>query len=236
MTLLAYHNDPKIKTKYLSRVKRHEKADAVIKGQYWQNGRGCAVGCTIHGSDHMKYETELGIPVMLARLEDRIFEGLPLEKAKIWPAQFLTAVSVGADLSLVGWKFLHWLLTEQIKVEGEGKIFDDVRAAVKQCADVLVPLKEGGEVDKDAAARAADAARAAADAACATDAAARAANAAADAADAAVYAADAAYAARAAHAAVYAAYAARAAHAAAWRQMADKLIKLIEECKPGRES
>jgi hypothetical protein len=51
----------------------------------------------------MAYETELGIPVMLARLEDWIFEGLPVERAKLWPKQFLTTIKSGSDLSLVGW-------------------------------------------------------------------------------------------------------------------------------------
>ncbi len=47
-TLRAFHNNPKVKSKYLARVKAHEKADEIIKGTYWQGGKGCAVGCTIH--------------------------------------------------------------------------------------------------------------------------------------------------------------------------------------------
>lgn len=47
----AFHNDKKIKAKYLARVKAHIKAGEVIKGKYWENGKGCAVGCTIHGYD-----------------------------------------------------------------------------------------------------------------------------------------------------------------------------------------
>jgi hypothetical protein len=223
--MLAFYNDPTLKAKYLSRVQDHQAADEIAQGFYWESGRGCAVGCTIHGRNHMAYERELGIPVMLARLEDQIFEGLPLEMAKAWPARFLGAVTPGSDLSQVGWKFLHWLLTDQIRVEGEGKIFDDVRKAIKQCADVLVPLKDGGVVDKDAAYVAADAAanaayaaRAAAyaaDAAAYAAGAAGAARAAAYAADAAAYAAGAAGAARAARAAAGAARAARAVDAAA---------------------
>jgi hypothetical protein len=64
--MLAYHNDPKIKAQYLRRVRAHEKMDEIIQGKYWERGRGCAVGCTIHGSDHTQYETELGIPEWLA--------------------------------------------------------------------------------------------------------------------------------------------------------------------------
>ena len=48
----AFFNDEKIKEVYLQRVTEHEKADEIIKGQYWENGKGCAVGCTIHSSNH----------------------------------------------------------------------------------------------------------------------------------------------------------------------------------------
>jgi hypothetical protein len=58
----AFHNDNEIKQKYLKRVIAHQKADELIKGKYWEKGKGCAVGCTIHSGDHAKYETELGIP------------------------------------------------------------------------------------------------------------------------------------------------------------------------------
>lgn len=75
MTLLAFHGDKAIKAKYLARVKAHAEADEIIHGTYWEKGKGCAVGCTIHSEKHSAYETELGMPIILARLEDRIFEG-----------------------------------------------------------------------------------------------------------------------------------------------------------------
>ena len=104
----AFHNDPAIKEKYLSRVREHALADEIIKGVYWEKGRGCAVGCTIHSSNHKAYEDELGIPMILARLEDGIFECLPLDRAKLWPEQFLNIIKVGADLSNVWPKFADW--------------------------------------------------------------------------------------------------------------------------------
>ena len=111
-TMKAFHGDVAIKAKYIGRVLAHAEADQIIHGKYWENGKGCAVGCTIHGSDHMAYEREGIAPVMLARLEDSLFEGMTNGRAKQFPLQFLSAIKVGADLSLVGWKFLHWLLTE----------------------------------------------------------------------------------------------------------------------------
>lgn len=85
----AFHNDPAIKGKYLARVRMHREADQLVKGQYWENGKGCAVGCTVHSSSHADYETELGIPRKLARIEDGIFEGLPNGQALSWPERFL---------------------------------------------------------------------------------------------------------------------------------------------------
>ena len=99
--MLAFHNDPKIKEKYLKRVRAHAKADKIVKGQYWEDGKGCAVGCTILGKDHYKYEKELGIPVSIAYLEDKIFEGLPNEEAMTFPVRFLEAIPVGANLEHV---------------------------------------------------------------------------------------------------------------------------------------
>lgn len=65
-TLIAYHGDPAIKAKYLTRIQAHEAADEIIHGKYWENGKGCAVGCTVHSNSHAAFETELGIPRMLA--------------------------------------------------------------------------------------------------------------------------------------------------------------------------
>ena len=93
-TLLAFHGKPSIKKIYLDRVRAHAKADEIISGKYWEGGKGCAVGCTIHGSSHSAYEAEIGIPRVLAYLEDRLFEALykfDTVAAKAWPERFISA-------------------------------------------------------------------------------------------------------------------------------------------------
>jgi len=55
--MLAFHNDQEIKNKYLTRVKQHQAADEIVKGQYWEEGKSCAVGCTVHSNSHAAYET-----------------------------------------------------------------------------------------------------------------------------------------------------------------------------------
>jgi len=96
--MLTFHGKQELKDERIAQVRAHRLADQLVKGQYWQDGKGCAVGCTIHSSDHRAYETELGIPVELAYLEDTIFENLSNGKAMLWPERFLRAIPVGVDL------------------------------------------------------------------------------------------------------------------------------------------
>jgi hypothetical protein len=221
----AFHNDPAIKTKYLARVAMHRAADELIKGQGWENGKGCAIGCTLEKYDHSRYPIEIGIPEMLARLEDCIFEGLPNGKSQAWPERFLSAIKPGADLSRVGWQFLLWLLTRS----GIGA-YDHplVRDAVAQVAEVLRAPAEGRPIDESAARSAAWSARSAAwsaeSAACAAESARSAAESARSAAESA--AESAAWSARSA--AWSARSAARSAESAAYETMADQLIALLE--------
>jgi len=156
----AFHGDPAIKAKYVNRVQAHAAADEIIHGTYWERGKGCAVGCTIHSGKHGDYETELGVPRMLAKLEDRLFEGMANGKSKQFPARFLEAIPVGADLSRVGWQFLHWLLTEELARRNDPRVAKEIKA----CADVLIPLTKGEPADRNAADLARRAATAAADA------------------------------------------------------------------------
>ena len=146
---IAFKDTTITKPAILRQLRAHAAADQIVKGRYWQNGKGCAVGCTIHSSKHAEYESRFGIPQMLARLEDCIFEGLPNDKAKAWPVRFMSAVQPGTDLSCVGWKFLHWLLMDE-KVN-PGIKHPLVRDTIKQCADVLIPLSKGQPVDRSAA-------------------------------------------------------------------------------------
>jgi hypothetical protein len=117
MEMIAFHGKEEIKKFYLNRVQEHIDLDEIVKGVYFEDGepgkrKMCGVGCTIHSSDHLNYETELGIPQILAKLEDSIFEKLPNEVAKTWPLRFLESINVGADLSKVWAKFMIFILTD----------------------------------------------------------------------------------------------------------------------------
>jgi len=151
--IVAYHGSEQIKAAILAQLAAHRAADEMVKGMYWENGKGCAVGCTIHSADHAEYELRFGIPQMLARLEDLIFEGLPNGQAKNWPEKFMGAIDPGVDLSLVGWRFLHWVLTDE--VVNPGIRHPLVADAVRQCAAVLIPLTKGAADSAASAARSA---------------------------------------------------------------------------------
>ena len=107
--LLAYHGLTALKETTMKTVEAHRLADTLQQGLTGQDGKGCAVWCTVGAYRHSDYETKLGIPVELALLEDRIFERLSVEDSKLWPCRFLGAIQPGADLSLVFPQFYHWV-------------------------------------------------------------------------------------------------------------------------------
>ena len=94
------------------RVYGHYKADEIIQGEYWQNGKGCMVGCWIHGLDHSLFEPLFGISQLIAGLCDKIFEELPALEAKEFVVQVFEAIHEGAYLSLFWPKFAVKLLTD----------------------------------------------------------------------------------------------------------------------------
>jgi hypothetical protein len=233
-TLLAYHGDPKIKERYVARVAAHREADELIHGTGWEDGKGCAIGCLFEEYDHSLAPTQIGVPEVLAHLADEIFEGLKNGDAQTWATEWVEAIPVGADLSLVWPRFAEWMLVDPTDgVIRFAEKDEAVAKAIREVASLHSALIRGEVVGADrwAAARAAAwAARAAAWAAWDAAWAARAAAGAAwDAAWAAGDAAgDAWAAARAAGAA------AGDAGDAAWKRMAAKLIALLKAAPVGR--
>jgi hypothetical protein len=255
--MIAYHGLVQEKRTILRKLRAHAKADRLVKGRYWEDGKGCAVGCTLEDAtgSHYLYESRFGIPQALARLEDTIFEGLPNAKAMTWPVAFMSAVPVGADLSRVVWQFLHWLLTD-VRAS-PGIEHPTVKDAVARCAELMSRLALGGYVSweetrlayaaaesaaesaagagaaAESAAYAADSARSAGASAYSAEAAAESAEAAAESAAESAWSAGAAAGASAYSAgAAYAADSARSAGAAAaYVLMSEKLIQILKETK-----
>ncbi len=152
--MLAYHSDPSLKTRVLAELATHEAADRLLQGfGYWgqlddHQFRGCAVGCTLESiraaagletiehQRHMLYEPHLGVPRVLAILEDRLFERLPAETARQWPRRFLESIRPGADLSMVFVRWMRALLAEPGGVQaGVAR-----RPAIRPAVDSVIAL------------------------------------------------------------------------------------------------
>ena len=219
-------------------VAAHVAADTIIQGDYWDEASqsGCFIGCLAHDDDPESNEAEYGLPIMLQRIAENIFEALPADEAKTFFAALPDAVGCdGKDLSRVGWQFLAAELRSLPPQPADiQEVIDPVIAGMDRLANgqdwpaatAKAAAKAAANAAADAnAANAANAAKAAANAAYAANAAANAANAAN------AYAARAAwadnpYAARAAWAAAYAAHAPRAVVRLRQR---DLLLQLISE-------
>jgi len=163
--MISFHGDDAIKQKYLARVRAHAAADEIVKGVYWQGGKGCAVGCTIHSENHAAYQEELGLPEWLARLEDTLFESLPNDLAKTFPERFLIAIPVGKDLAHVRWRFSLYLLEENTllieSLQIDCGVKTKVLAAIGYASEVNRNAIASGVWDAAAASMARVAARAA---------------------------------------------------------------------------
>jgi len=200
-------------------VQQHVAADQAIQGTYWdaENSKGCFIGCLNHSSNPRSAEQRFGLPIMIQRIAESIFEGLPPDEARAFFAALPDAVECdGKDLSHVGWQFLASELRALPPQNAEiQSVIDPVIAGM----DLLACGQEWPAAAR-AAARAADSAAVSA----AAKAAAKAAASAADAAAAWTAAAAAAWAANSA--AAWAADSA-AACAAVRRRQRDCLLELI---------
>jgi hypothetical protein len=211
----------------------HIAADAVVAGHYWDKtvandigGTGCFIGCLAHSSDATVLTDTYGLPLVLTRVCESIFERLSLFDKAAGVAFFAVIPDAigrdGKDLSRVHWAFLAAELRAlpvtsaeiQTVIEGmdllaNGQEWSAARAAYA-AADAAAAYADAAYVDAARAAAYAAAYAAYADAAYVD--AARA--------DAAYAAADAAAAARA--------DAAAAARAATMRQR-DTILRLMKE-------
>lgn len=111
--LLAFQGNPEIKKKYLERLEMHHANDEIVKGGHWNNGKGCAVGCTLNGHNIHDYENKLGIPIELAYLEDNIFQGLENDIYKDFPIRFLSSININSNLEMIFYKFIYWMLIDK---------------------------------------------------------------------------------------------------------------------------
>lgn len=154
----AYHNDSAKKAALIAQLIAHEDADEITQGIGWENGHGCAVGCTLHAYDHSQGPAKLGWPEWLLHLEDALFEEMTPADAKGFPRRVAEAIPVGADLEPARLRFLHWTLTEFLGRDWPA----DVNAGLDDMGGLFARAIAGDEPTRAAwAARAVRAVRAA---------------------------------------------------------------------------
>jgi len=149
--LKAFLGSEKVKEKYVKRLTEHYDRDEIIHGVYWENGKGCAVGCIIHSHNHKSFETQLGIPEWFARLLDTLFEGMINIDAKKFPLLLLKSIPVGFD----NWQHIYHKICLHI-IEKECKNID--HPLVKQSIFDIINLHKTEETDVKKWLAAADAA------------------------------------------------------------------------------
>ena len=125
----SFHGDAELKRVILEGIEEHRQLDLLAAGSYRTNaGKVCAIGCQVgtlrehdperYGrlcwNDHAGLAQALGLPEWLLRLEDRLFERLPLEARLEWPGRLIGAIPVGVDLEPVRYRWRASLLQRRI--------------------------------------------------------------------------------------------------------------------------
>jgi hypothetical protein len=169
--ILSYHNKPEIKEQLIARMDKHIELDQLLKGATGQDGKGCTVWCALNNGDlkegynHKAFETILGLPEWLARLQDVIFEGLNVDDAKWFSSQWPKSIPVGKNLDPVKWKFCAFVMKENIERVLLLDISDELKKQVVDAINGVLSLHnnaiETGVWDGSAARSAWSAARSA---------------------------------------------------------------------------
>ena len=87
------------KDKWVKIMQAHQDADALMQGQWFNGEKGCFFGCAMQTDEEPleKATKEMGLPIWLVYLAERIFEGLPADEALKFPVQLLEAAPVNVD-------------------------------------------------------------------------------------------------------------------------------------------
>ena len=129
--MLTFNNNPELKKELIETLKHHRELDAYIQGQWLDvnsgkiegNGfRGCFYGCTMQTAEEpiLKFSEKYFIDLGIVSISEKIFEGLPIDQAKLFPLDLMQAVQVGVDLNIIKSKWNTILLTDQLRFVGKG--------------------------------------------------------------------------------------------------------------------
>jgi hypothetical protein len=99
--LRAFHGDESIKSEWIHLLETRQEKGLIVR-RHGLDG--------IYGQP-VDYVRNLVLPASFEPIELALFENLPDPAWERFPLLFLEAVPVGADLSRVTAKFMHWILT-----------------------------------------------------------------------------------------------------------------------------
>lgn len=147
--ILAFHGEPSLKSAVMDRLREHRRLDTIAQKVYFENGRGCHLGCITHVNDgaHETAERLFGIEQRIGYWLEAIFEGLPPKKCAAWVLESTEAIPAGADLSKCHHHLAVWLLGES----GLLTITDVNRDAIAQVRELHVAAVNGVPWDESAA-------------------------------------------------------------------------------------
>jgi len=165
----TFFGETSLKAAVRHRVAEHQRLDQIAQGTYWNNQRGCFIGCSLHSNKRSDFERLLGLPEWFAHLGESIFEGLRRDLAVDFPLAVYDATPVGVPWDRftreVRSRFLHWLMMDE--QHGVVRLNDDPRvlavcALLQRSCDGDEPTPEEWAAARAAAEAAAEAAAGAA--------------------------------------------------------------------------
>lgn len=170
--LKTWHNHTAVKQRFLELAKSHQVADLFVQGQWLRTDegkqgdlyRGCKFGCLLQTATNplQNAELEMGLPLWLNSVTERIFEGLPPEEAILFPVQMIQAIPVGITTKEIYQKWAYALLVDgNHGVIKYTKVSSRQYDAIVKCADIILNEIENKQGLADAARAAYAAARAA---------------------------------------------------------------------------
>ena len=135
----AYFGSEEVKARYVKRMEDHIKADELIRNVGFEDGKGCAVGCTLDRYSHKGFEDELGIPEWVAHLIDTLHENT---SSDVWPTfsiNFLKAVKPGVNLELIKPQFIKFILWRNLNrvlvLDISDELKEEITSAISLCIE-----------------------------------------------------------------------------------------------------
>lgn len=109
----AYQSGIITKDEFIKELKIHHDQDNFIQGEWFENGKGGSLGCSLEiisrlkgveakkHDDYALYEKYLAIPQWLVMIKEVVFENLSSDVAGQWVLDFAQTIKEGQDLDKI---------------------------------------------------------------------------------------------------------------------------------------